>query len=124
MKHLTTAQLEAGLDEIRRSPKDEGVLNLIVRRPQAGEREVLHEGELHPQDGLAGDNWITRGSSRMPDGFPHPDMQLNIMNFRVIALVAGDKSRWQLAGDQLFLDMDLSAENLPPGPNWRWARPC
>jgi hypothetical protein len=115
MKHLTMEELEAGLDEIRQAPTDEGVLRLIVRRPRVDEREVLEEGELHPSEGLVGDSWKFRGSSRTLDGSSHPDMQLNIMNARVIALVAGDKGRWQLAGDQLFIDMDLSAENLPAG---------
>jgi hypothetical protein len=115
VEHLTTEELEAGLDEIRRSPKDGGVLELIVRRPRVDEREVLEEGELHPSDGLVGDSWRTRGSSRTPDGSAHPDMQLNVMNARAIALVARRKERWPLAGDQLFIDMDLSAENLPAG---------
>jgi hypothetical protein len=115
INHLTMAELEAGLDEIRRAPKDEGVLELIVRRPNIEEREVLEEGELHLAKGLVGDNWSRRKSSRTPDGSAHPDMQLNIMNVRVIALVAQDKARWQLAGDQLYLDLDLSAENLPAG---------
>jgi hypothetical protein len=113
--HVTTAELEAGLDEIHKSPKDEGVLHLIVRRPRTGAREVLTEGELDPHEGLVGDSWRTRASSRTPDGSPHPDMQLNIMNARVIALMAPDRNRWQLAGDQLFIDMDLSTANLPPG---------
>lgn len=113
--HLTMAELEAGLDEIRQSPQDEGVLRLIVRRPRTDEREVLEEGELHPVEGLVGDSWKMRGSSRTADGSPHPDTQLNIMNARVAALVAQDKDRWQLAGDQLYIDMDLSEENLPPG---------
>jgi MOSC domain-containing protein YiiM len=115
MKHLTTTELEAGLDTIRQSPKDEGVLELIVRRPQVGVREVLSEGELHCEQGLVGDTWSSRASTRTRDGSPHPDMQLNVMNARVIALLAQDKSRWQLAGDQLFIDMDLSETNLPPG---------
>jgi MOSC domain-containing protein YiiM len=115
MKHLTMAELEAGLDEIRRAPKDEGVLALIVRRPRPGEREVLEEGELDVREGLVGDSWKDRRSSRSADGAAHPDMQLNVMSARVVALVAQHKSRWQLAGDQLFVDMDLSAENLPPG---------
>jgi hypothetical protein len=114
-RHLTTAELEAGLDEIRHAPRDEGVLELIVRRPQVDEREVLDAGELSLEAGLVGDSWITRGSSRTPDSSPHPDMQLNIMNSRVTALVAQHKDRWQLAGDQLYLDMDLSEENLPAG---------
>ena len=115
MKHLTMAELEAGLDEILQAPKDEGLLKLIVRRPRVDAREVLEEGELHPSEGLVGDSWKLRGSSRTPDGSAHRDMQLNIMNARVIALVAPEKDRWQLAGDQLFVDLDLSAENLPAG---------
>jgi hypothetical protein len=112
---VTMTELEAGLDTIRQSPKDAGVLELIARRPQVGEREVLEEGRLDLLEGLVGDNWRARGSSRTADGSAHPDMQLNIMNARVIALVAREKERWQLAGDQLFVDLDLSAENLPPG---------
>jgi hypothetical protein len=115
VKHLTREELEAGLDEIRRSPKDEGVLELIVRRPKLNEREVLSEGALDLSEGLVGDSWSRRGSSRMPDRRAHPDAQINIMNARAIALVAQDRERWPLAGDQLFVDLDLSTENLPPG---------
>ena len=115
IRHLTMYELEAGLDEIRQAPKDEGLLQLIVRRPHVDAREVLAEGELHLSEGLVGDSWKLRGSSRTSDGSPHPDMQLNIMNARVVALVAGDKDRWPLAGDQLYIDLDLSAENLPAG---------
>ena len=113
--HLTMAELEAGLDAIRASPREEGVLKLIVRRPRIGEREVLQEAELDLAEGLVGDNWRTRGSSRTPDRSSHPDMQLNIMSSRVIALLAGHPDRWPLAGDQLYIDLDLSAANLPPG---------
>ena len=115
MKHLTMEELEAGLEDIRRSPKDEGVLELIVRRPSVGERESLAEGELDVAEGLVGDTWSTRGSRRSKDGLAHPEMQINIMNARVIALVAQARERWHLAGDQLFVDLDLSVENLPPG---------
>ena len=115
MRQLTSEELEAGLDTIRQSPADEGVLELIVRRPQAGVREVLQEGALDPVVGLVGDNWRRRSSSRTPNGSPHPDMQLNVMNARVAALVAQHKGRWALAGDQLFIDMDLSEANLPAG---------
>ncbi len=108
-------ELEAGLEEIRRSPKDVGVLELIVRRPAVDEREVLESGELNLKEGLVGDSWKLRSSSRTPDGSPHPDMQLNVINSRLIALLAQDRERWPLAGDQLFLDMDLSEENLPAG---------
>src|SRR5207253_7211434 len=109
------AELEAGLDAIRQSPKDAGILELIVRRPAVGEREVLRAAELDLVEGLMGDTWSTRGSVRSADGKAHPEMQLNVMNARAIALVAYAKERWQLAGDQLFLDMDLSDANLPAG---------
>jgi MOSC domain-containing protein YiiM len=107
MKYLTTTELEAGLDEIRRSPTDAGVLEMIVRRPSVNERQVLQAGELDLADGLVGDSWKVRGKS------PHPDKQLNIMNARVLTLVAQDEARWPLAGDQLIIDIDLSAHNLP-----------
>lgn len=115
VKPLMMAALEAGLPTIRQSPNDAGVLALIVRRPQMGEREVLAEAELDLVKGLVGDNWSTRGSSRTADGSAHPNMQLTIMNARVIALVAQERERWPLAGDQLFIDLDLSADNVPPG---------
>ncbi|MEM7032786.1 MAG: MOSC domain-containing protein [Chloroflexota bacterium] len=115
IKQLTRPELEAGLDEIRQSPKDEGTLKMIVRRPQVDEREVLDEGKLDLAEGLVGDNWLSRGSSSTADGSANPDTQLNIMNARVIDLITQDKERWPLAGDQLFLDLDLSVENLPPG---------
>jgi hypothetical protein len=115
VKFLTKAELEAGLPTIRRSPQDEGELQLIVRRPQINAREVLAEAELDIVVGLIGDTWKDRRSSRTADGSPHPDMQLNIINTRLIELISPDVARWQLAGDQLFLDLDLSKENLPPG---------
>jgi len=114
-QHLTLEQLEAGLDDIRRSPKDIGVLKLISRRPETNEREVLTQAQLDPEHGLVGDNWRARGSRSAPDGKANPDMQLNVMNARVIALIAQDESRWALAGDQLFVDFDLSESNVPPG---------
>ncbi len=115
MEHLTQEALAAGLEDIRKSPKDKGILNLIVRRPETEQREILNQGSLDPAHGLVGDNWLKRGSRATDDGSAHPEMQLNIMNSRVIALVAQHPERWALAGDQLFIDMDLSPENLPPG---------
>lgn len=113
--HRTMAELHEGLPEVRTSPRDLGVLRMIVRRPADGEREMLDAADLDLNVGLVGDNWHTRPSSRTPDRSPHPDMQLNIMNVRAADLIAGSEDRWSLAGDQLFVDMDLSYANLPPG---------
>jgi ribosomal protein S18 acetylase RimI-like enzyme len=114
-KHLTLDELERGLLEIRKAPRDAGTLQLIARRPAIGEREILERAELNTVEGLVGDTWRTRPSSRTPDGSPHPEMQLTLMNARAIEVIAQDKARWHLAGDQLFVDMDLSEENLPAG---------
>ena len=114
-RHLTLDELEAGLPGLLTSPPDRGTLELIVRRPAIGAREVLEPGELDLADGLVGDTWKLRGSSRSADGGPHPEMQINLMNSRVIDFIAQDRDRWALAGDQLFVDLDLSAANLPPG---------
>jgi MOSC domain-containing protein YiiM len=108
-RHLTRAELEAGLEAIRDSPKDNGVVELIVSRPRPSGREVLDHAQLDPGEGLKGDGWRTRVAS------PDPATQLTIMNARVIALVAQDRARWPLAGDQLYVDLDLAHDNLPPG---------
>lgn len=113
--HRTLAELDAGLQLIRQSPNDNGIVELIVRRPGTDLREVVAEGQLDQVVGLVGDDWRTRGSRKMSDGSAHPEMQLNLMNSRAIALVAQNKERWQLAGDQFFVDLDLSETNLPPG---------
>ena len=114
-KHLSTAELTAGLAGLEPSPRDVGVVQMIVRRPRTGQREVLDEGELDTVTGLIGDNWQHRGSTRTADGSAHPAMQINVMNARVIDLIAGHRSRWALAGDQFFVDLDLGAVNVPPG---------
>ena len=113
--HLTMQQLEDGLDRIKKSPNDNTLVDLIVCRPSEGSRKILQEGFLDKGKGLKGDNWIDRGSSKTIDGCSHPDMQLNIMNSRSIALIAQQKNRWQLAGDQLFIDINLTDKNIPAG---------
>jgi hypothetical protein len=115
MAHATKAELEAGLDHVRRAPKDNGTLEMIVRRPSEGERDVLSAAGLNLVEGLVGDTWRLRRSRRTADGSPHPDMQLNIIGARAVELMAGDRSRWPLSGDQLIIDLDLSADNLPAG---------
>jgi len=114
-RHLTKTELLAGLDAIRQSPQNEGTLDMIVRRPHTGEREVTDQAELDLAEGLVGDNWKARGSSGTQDGSADLDRQITIMNSRAIALIAQDRKRWPLAGDQLYIDMGLSADNLPIG---------
>jgi MOSC domain-containing protein YiiM len=111
--HVAADDLEAGLPAILSSPADTGTVELVVRRPAEGEREVLPEGELDAEHGLVGDDWRARYERK--GAHPHPDTQLTLMNARTIALIAGDRDRWPLAGDQLYVDLDLRPENLPPG---------
>ena len=108
MEHATLDDLMSGLDHVRSSPADRGTLELIVRRPAEDLREVLHEGELDDEVGLVGDRWHL-GTS------PTNDAQLTVINSRLAQLVAGSRDRWALAGDQLYVDLDLSLENLPAG---------
>ena len=115
MLHRTTEELEAGLPEIAGSPIGTGRLELIVRRPAVGEREVLDVGELDLEVGLVGDTWRERPSTRTADRSAHPEMQLNVMNARAAALVAVDAERVPLAGDQLYVDLHLGTDELPPG---------
>ncbi len=115
MGHRTTEDLEAAVDQFRAAPSDAGTLDLVLRRPAAGEREVLDEAQLTIAEGVAGDNWIARGSRRTTDGRSHPDMALNVMNARFGRFIAVDPERMALAGDQLYLDFDISGSNTPAG---------
>jgi len=114
-KHMTMAELEAALAAAGQSPADNGPLEMIVRRPSDEQRQVVDQAQLDPGEGLVGDNWLARGSRHTGDGRANPDMQITIMNSRIIALLAGDRQRWPLAGDQLYADLDISPENMPVG---------
>jgi MOSC domain-containing protein YiiM len=105
--YVEAKTLEHGLAWIREAPTGAGSVELVVRRPREGQRTVLDEGLLTAAEGLVGDDWSNRDGHR-------PDRQLTLMNARVIGLIAGPRERWPLAGDQLYVDLDLSEENLPP----------
>ena len=115
IEHLSTPDLEAGLERIRNSPKNQSVLDMIVSRPEEDAREIMELADLDVVVGLVGDTWQARPSARSGDGKAHPDMQITLMNSRVADLVAQSKERWPLSGDQLFADLDLSKTNVPPG---------
>jgi hypothetical protein len=111
----TAADLIAALDHLRAAPSEVGTLTLVVRRPAAGEREVLDEGVLDVEDGMVGDNWLSRATSRAVAEGRHLAAQLNVMSGRMVALLADSPEEQALAGDQLFLDLDLSHDNLTTG---------
>lgn len=106
-RYVTRADLEAGLATVAGSPREQGVLEMLVRRPARGERERLEQAVLDVEEGLVGDRWALGKRRR--------DNQLTLMNSRLAALVAGSRERWPLAGDQLYVDLDLSVDHLPPG---------
>ncbi|HUP15565.1 MAG TPA: MOSC domain-containing protein [Acidimicrobiia bacterium] len=113
MRHFTISELEAGIDRVLDAPAESGVLSLIVRRPSEDEREVLEVGQLDLTEGLRGDSWRLQTASA--EGVRDPYNQINVMSARAISLIAGEPERWQLAGDQLYLDFDISQDNLPAG---------
>ncbi|WP_204003489.1 MOSC domain-containing protein [Micromonospora lutea] len=116
VRHRSMDEIMEGLHRVRRSPRGVGTLALVVRRPDLGTREVLSRAELDPVAGLVGDSWNQRPSSRTPDRSPHPDMQVNVINSRFVELIAGpDHDAWALAGDQLYVDLDLSVDAMPAG---------
>jgi MOSC domain-containing protein YiiM len=114
-RHLTRAELEAGLPHIRASPADEGVLEAIVVRPEHGVRRDVQSVEISLAGGVHGDHWAKGCWKSTADGRPDPDVQICIMNARCIALIAQERANWPPAGDNLFIDIDLTPENLPPG---------
>ena len=113
--YRTTEELENKLVYIQKSPSNNGVLSLIVRRPEVDQREELERGVLNFEEGLVGDNWKIKPSSKTIDNSPYTEMQLTIMNVRAIDAICDEKERWKLAGDQLFIDLNLNEENLPSG---------
>ena len=113
--HLTMEELSAGLPGILASPKQDGRLEAIVVRPSVGERRELNTCELSLAEGAKGDHWAKGCWKSTEDGQPHPDVQICIMNSRCINLIAGARENWAPAGDNLFIDMDLSPANCPPG---------
>jgi len=115
LQHAELTGLEASLSHIREAPSDHGTVELIARRPAVDEREVLTKARLDVHEGLVGDTWLARGSSRAADGRPNPDAQVTLMSARAAGAIAGERERWPLAGDQLYVDIDLSITNLPPG---------
>jgi MOSC domain-containing protein YiiM len=112
--YLAADHFEAGLELVRRSPKDHGRVELIARRPADGAREIVEEAHLDLVEGLVGDNWNVRISKRTGKG-PDPDKQVTLMNARAAALVAGTADHGGSAGDQLYVDLDLGYANIPPG---------
>jgi MOSC domain-containing protein YiiM len=109
----------AHADLVLASPRDASTVALIVRRPGRDERVVVESAWLDPVEGLVGDDWLARGSSSTADHAADPLSQLTIMSTRVLAAIEADSSRWPLAGDQLYADLDLGVENLPPGARLR-----
>ena len=115
VNHVNMFQLESGLDHILNAPKDNGIVQMIVCRPKIEIRKILNVAKLDKEFGLVGDNWNDRGSSSTPDNSSDIEAQLTIMNSRVISLMTPSSDQWQLAGDQLYIDMDLSRNNLVLG---------
>ncbi len=111
-KPRTEAQLAAALDDVRAAPRDAGIIELIVRRPVALEREVVELGQLDPAVGLVGDNWSTKPSKKL--GYPNPNAQVTVMNIRALRALC-DQPEWPLAGDNLCVDLDLSVATTPAG---------
>jgi MOSC domain-containing protein YiiM len=114
MAMRTLAELDVHLEHIRAAPRDAGTIELVQLRPAVGERSVVEQIELDPERGVVGDRWLISRSRHTPDGSPHPDQQLTLMSVRAVAAIA-ERERWPLAGDQLFVDLDLSQASLPIG---------
>ena len=115
MPHRSTQELTAHLDVLRAAPAQAGSLTMVVRRPSVDAREILTVGELDPEHGLVGDNWLDRATSYAIAEGRHLQSQLNVMSARMVSFLAEAPEQQALAGDQLFLDLDISVANLPTG---------
>jgi hypothetical protein len=115
MEYVTTQEIKHRMPWVLDSPRDNGIVRLIVVRPQTDQRDVIEQAHFSPAAGVAGDNWQHDCWKRLADGRSDPDVQVAIMNARMIEVLAGDQTHWPLAGDQLFVDFDLGTANLSPG---------
>lgn len=110
-RHRPLAELEAGLRELPAAPTDSGRLALIVRRRADGVRETPERVLLSPEEGVPGDGWRRRPPR-------DPEAQLAVMRRDVAELIANGQSL-TVFGDNLFVDLDISAANLPAGTRLR-----
>ena len=110
----TADDLRRVLAELPAAPKDSGRVASIVRRMDQGQREAPDRLQLTPEAGVPGDAWSRQ---RRPD----PDAQIAVMQADVARLIANGQPL-ELFGDQLFLELDLSVDNLPPGSRLRVGR--
>lgn len=115
MKFVTQPEIDQRLSSVLDSPKDQGTVEMIVVRPFKNQRKTLIHVLFSPEAGVTGDNWKTQCWKKLNDGQSDPDVQVAIMNARMIDMLTDDKAHWPLAGDQLFVDFDLSVTNLSPG---------
>jgi hypothetical protein len=115
MDHRPLSHLESQLPHLRSAPRDAGVLALVVRRPGPREREVLAAGELRPEHGLVGDDWAARGRRRGRMTASYAARSITVMSHRMVSLLGDTDEDRAWAGDQLYVDLDLSVDNLPPG---------
>jgi hypothetical protein len=123
LPYRTTDELASGLDHVRSAPADEGTVHLVVRRPALAEREILKEGVLDRADGLVGDNWLSRATSHAVAEGRHLDAQINVMGARMVSLLTDVADEQAYAGDQLYLDLDISVANLPTGSRLAFGEP-
>ncbi len=114
-EHLSRPEIEAGLPHVQSSPQDNGALEMIVVRPGVDQRRVVESCDVSAEGGVHGDAWAGGCWLSLPDGSPHPDVQISLINARLIDLLARSRDRWPLAGDNLYVDLDLSKANLPTG---------
>jgi hypothetical protein len=110
-KHRSLVEIIAGFEALPPPPKDRGRLSLIVRRYPDGHREILSSTRLTPEEGVPGDGWNRRPPRKI-------DAQLAVIRIDIAELLAGEQSV-TLVGDQLFVDLNISSENLPTGTRLR-----
>jgi hypothetical protein len=114
-RHLSLAELEAGLDALSPAPTSGGRVRLLVARGRSGERSEPPQARLSAEAGLDGDRWYLSPSR-------NPDAQVTVMRHDVASLIAGEQPV-SLFGDNVLVDLDVSAENLPAGSRLR-VGPC
>lgn len=106
-RHLSRAELEAAIAALPEAAKDAGTLELLVARGPNGERNLPRSVVLTPEGGMPGDRWSRESQYG-------PEFQLATARVDFARLIANGQPL-ELHGDNLYLTLDLSSDNLPAG---------
>jgi hypothetical protein len=112
---VTRVELDAALAFVLAAPKTDARIDSLCFRPGRGERRFPATVTLTRDKGIPGERWLTEPWMRLPDGSPHPGIQVSILPRRVADLAWRNRTSTLHPGDTIIADLDCTVANLPIG---------